>query len=297
MLIQEIVDKFIDYLLVERRLAPNTLMAYRNDLARFVEKADLQQGKHLASVSRKDLIVYVTSLRKNGISANSTRRALSALRHFFKYLLAEGIIEIDPSEDLEPPRGERKLPVYMTVEEVERLLNQPDKTKLTSLRDSAMLELLYATGLRVSELVNLRLNDVNLDVGFLIASGKGSKQRLVPIGEKSRALLLEYLKGARRKLSKNRPSHYLFLSRSGKKLSRQFFWKALKKYALLAGIKANISPHVLRHSFATHLLSGGADLRSLQMMLGHSSISTTQIYTHVARERLKQIYDKFHPRA
>lgn len=297
MSIQAIIDKFIDYLLVERRFSPNTVQAYRGDVAKFVEAAGLRDGERLASVSKKDIIIYISLLRKKGFSTLSARRALSSLRHFFKYILAEGIVDIDPAEEVESPKGGRKLPIYMAVEEVDRLLIQPDKTKVTGLRDAAMIELLYATGLRVSELINLRLHDINLEVGFLIASGKGSKQRIVPIGEKSRATLVEYLKGARGKLARNRLTHYLFLNRSGRKLSRQFFWKTLKKYALAAGLKVKISPHTLRHSFATHMLSGGADLRSLQMMLGHSDISTTQIYTHVARERLKEIYDRFHPRA
>lgn len=231
------------------------------------------------------------------MSARSVRRKASSLRGLFRFLLKEGIMEEDPTELLEVPRLGTPLPKNLTVDEVDRLLAQPDPGEPLGVRNKAMMELLYATGLRVSELLALRLRDLNLEVGYVVAYGKGRKERLVPVGEVALENIKEYLSAVRPLLTKSVRAPYVFLNRSGRRLSRQGFWKLLHRYALQAGIVSSVTPHVLRHSFATHLLERGADLRSVQLMLGHASISTTQIYTHLNRERLKEIYQRHHPRA
>jgi integrase/recombinase XerD len=292
---QGLVLLFLDYLAVEKGLAKNSLVSYGTDLRRF--------GAHLAKkeidlerVQRVDISRYFQSLRTAGISARSVARALAAIRGLFRFLVAERHLKHDPTENLENPKLWMTLPKSMQMDEVEALLRAPDRTAPDGLRDAAMLELLYATGLRVSELIHVKIEDIVLDAGFLRTFGKGSKERIVPFGDAARDAIVVYLERGRPELVKG-PDPHLFLSNRGRPMSRQSFWMKIVRYARKAGIKSHISPHVLRHSFATHLLENGADLRSVQMMLGHSDISTTQIYTHVSRARLQKMYDQFHPRA
>ncbi len=245
----------------------------------------------------EDLRFYFLGKKQGGMSARSVRRKASSLRGLFRFLQKEGYMQENPTELLEVPRLGSPLPKNLTLDEVERLLAQPDPAEPLGVRNQAMLELLYATGLRVSELLALRLQDINLEVGYVVAYGKGKKERLVPVGEVALEKIKEYLSTARPRLAKAVRTPHVFLNRSGRRLTRQGFWKLLHRYALQAGITSSVTPHVLRHSFATHLLERGADLRSVQLMLGHASISTTQIYTHLNRERLKEIYQRHHPRA
>jgi len=287
---------FLRYLAVERGLATNTQQAYGHDLKRF--SLSLKASRvPLNRARRQDLLAHVRSLRQAGLSPKSVARAINTLRMFYRYLLAEGEIRQDPTSELDVPRTWKSLPRFLTFEEVDRLLSVPDTDKPLGLRDLAMLEVLYATGIRVTELISLRREDLNLPVGYLTCLGKGSKERIVPLGRKAIERLEQYLEKVRPKLVGSSRSPYLFTNCNGGRMSRQGFWKILKSHGTSAGIKRRLSPHVLRHSFATHLLEHGADLRSVQMMLGHADISTTQIYTHVNRERLRRIYHDFHPRA
>jgi len=295
--VNELLDAYFDHLRVERGLARNTLEAYGGDLAEFIQWVAGTLGRPLRDVRAEDLRFYVLEKRQGGMSARSVRRKASSLRGLFRFLQKEGYMDEDPTELLEVPRLGTPLPKNLTLGEVERLLAQPDPTEPLGLRNQAMLELLYATGLRVSELLALRLRDLNLEVGYVVAYGKGKKERLVPVGEVALEKLKEYLSAVRPALAKSAKARHVFLNRSGRGLSRQGFWKLLHRYALQAGIRSSVTPHVLRHSFATHLLERGADLRSVQLMLGHASITTTQIYTHLNREKLKQIYQRHHPRA
>lgn len=286
---------FLDYLAVEKGLAKNSLSAYAIDLRHFGHwLAD--QSLELERVERIHLVKYFQSLRTAGISSRSVARALAAIRGMFRFLVAERHLATDPTENVENPKVWTSLPKSLQPEEVEALLAAPPRDTPEGLRDRAMLEILYATGLRVSELIKIRIDEVVMDAGFLRTMGKGSKERIVPFGDTARDAVLEYLDKARPPLDRFNDPH-LFLSRRGRPMSRQSFWMKIVRYATLAGIRAHISPHVLRHSFATHLLENGADLRSVQMMLGHSDISTTQIYTHVSRARLQRMYESFHPRA
>jgi integrase/recombinase XerD len=286
---------FLDYLAVERGLAKNSLSAYATDLRRF--------GKYLAEreldlerVERIDIVKYFQTLRGAGISTRSVARALAAIRGLYRFLVAERHIKTDPTENLENPKLWTTLPKSLQSFEVEALLRAPDAGTVDGMRDRAMLELLYATGLRVSELIKVRIEDVVLDAGFLRTIGKGSKERIVPFGDTARDAIVAYMERARPELDRFHDPH-LFLSRRARPMTRQSFWMKIVKYARDAGVHSHVSPHVLRHSFATHLLENGADLRSVQMMLGHSDISTTQIYTHVSRARLQKMYETFHPRA
>jgi len=292
----EYFDLFLNYLTVEKGLATNTLDAYGRDLSRYLKY--LRQAKITSPdrISRSDVLNFLTGLRKEGLAPRSRARTLSAIRMFHRFLRMEKISTQDPTTLVESPRLLRPLPHLLSQAEVERLLAVPRGEQPLELRDRAMLEVLYATGVRVSELVSLRLSDLNLEVGCLSAFGKGSKQRLIPLGEEALAALSDYLDRGRARLNKSGQDQRIFLNRSGKGLTRQGFWKILKRHALVAGINQKISPHMLRHSFATHLLENGADLRAVQTMLGHADISTTQIYTHVIRERLKQIHQQYHPR-
>jgi integrase/recombinase XerD len=281
---------------VERGLSPNTLEAYGRDLRRF--EADLRSLKvPLRRARRQDLVGHVRRLRQAGLSPKSVARAIHSLRMFHRFLLAEGEVRGDPTADLDIPKTWKSLPKFLTFQEVERLLAAPDLKKPLGVRDAAMLEVLYATGIRVSELLALRVEDLNLETGYLTCFGKGSKERIVPLGRKAIERLRHYLRDVRPRLSGRSDSRALFANRNGGRMSRQGTWKILRGYGVAAGIRRSLSPHVLRHSFATHLLEHGADLRSVQMMLGHADISTTQIYTHVNRERLRRIYHDFHPRA
>ena len=286
---------YLDYLAVEKGLAKNSLAAYRTDLRHF---GHWLNGKEIAieAVERLHIVRYFQSLRGSGISARSVARALAAIRGMFRFLVSERHLQRDPTENLENPKLWTTLPKSLHATEVEALLRAPDRATPEGLRDAAMLELLYATGLRVSELIHVKIEDLVMDAGFLRTMGKGSKERIVPFGDSARDAIVAYLEQGRPHFAK-RPDPHLFLSNRGKAMTRQSFWMKIVKYARQAGITAHISPHVLRHAFATHLLENGADLRSVQMMLGHSDISTTQIYTHVSRARLQSMYDRFHPRA
>lgn len=288
---------FLDFCRVEKGLAANTLESYRLDLTRFSSELPAQK-----KTSPEELSRYVESLYSAGLSARSIARHITTLRNFYSFLTREGEIERDPTEFLTLPRQSATLPKYLNREEIERLLTAPPENTPTGLRDRAMLQLLYATGLRVTELCRLELSAVERDSGILRVTGKGNKQRLVPFGEHAREAISKYLASARPGLLKGRASRFLFVtgrtSKTGAEaMTRQGFWKLLRGYGRQAGIFRDLTPHVLRHSFATHLVEGGADLRSVQIMLGHADISTTQIYTHVARRRLREVVDQHHPRA
>jgi integrase/recombinase XerD len=289
-------QNYISHLQVERGLAVNTVEAYRRDAREFFSFLESHKWS-LEKVGKQELAQYLQHLHGH-LSARSVMRKIVSLRSFFRFLLLDGYLQEDPAETLESPRTWRTLPKYLSEEEVGRLLEQPDVTRPHGLRDRAMLEVLYATGLRVSELVRIRLEEMNLEVGWIRAFGKGSKERIVPVGDSAIAFVEKYVDEARGHfLRKRPPSPHLFLTQQGRTMTRQYFWMLVTRYGKDMGVKRKLSPHVLRHSFATHLLEHGADLRAVQLMLGHADISTTQIYTHVTRERLKQIYDKHHPRA
>lgn len=290
------VDSFLGYLAAERGLAPNTLEAYGRDLARYLDFLERQGAARPEEVTSALILHFLGELTAAGLAARSRARTLAAVRMFHRFLLTEGYAPENPASRIEIPRGLHRLPQTLSPAEVERLLAAPTGADPLERRDRAMLELLYATGLRVSELVGLRLPDLQLDAGYLRPLGKGSKQRIVPLGETAQAELASYLREARPRLLREKEVLFVFLNRSGKGLTRQGFWKIIKRRALEAGILKNITPHTLRHSFATHLLENGADLRSVQTMLGHADISTTQIYTHVTRERLRKIHEQYHPR-
>ncbi len=294
--LDHLADQFINYLLVEKGLSAKTIEAYSRDLNRYF---DFLKRTKTETVSDKDtayVLKYLINLRKQGLTARSRARHLVTLRGFYKFLVQEKILKHDPVRMVDLPKTGLKLPDVLSVEEIGIILKIPDTNKPRGERDSAMLELLYAAGLRVSELVNLKLQDINTEAGFVRVFGKGSKERIVPIGQYAKDKVDNYLKNARALLSKNVPSRYLFIARPGKPMTRQGFWKLFKNYCRMAGVVKKIYPHSFRHSFASHLLEGGADLRSVQLMLGHSDISTTQIYTHVVRDRLKAVHHKFHPR-
>jgi integrase/recombinase XerD len=290
-----VIDAYLRHLEVARRLAPNSLEAYSRDLGRLAAFAE-RQGRAPEQLDVGDLEAFVRALMTEGLSPTSTARTVAAVRGFYKYLRLQGTIAVNPSEDLRSPRSFRTLPKFLSPEDVDQLLAAPDVATPRGLRDKALIELLYATGLRVSELTSLRVSDVRIDEGFLKTMGKGSKERIVPIGDAAVRWVGEYRRTGRPRLSA-RESPWLFLNARGQRLSRVGFWKLLKAYGRKAGIRAALSPHVLRHSFATHLLDRGADLRAIQVMLGHADLSTTQIYTHVLEARLRQIYDRFHPRS
>jgi integrase/recombinase XerD len=289
-----LADQFFNYLRVERGLSGNTLQAYSSDLMRFFRFLE-GQGIGALDLTRENLSTYLITLSKE-ISPRSLTRNLSSIRGFYRFLVAEGRLDSNPARLQESPRLPRRLPGALSMNEVDRLLSQPDPSTPTGLRDRAMLELLYATGLRVSELVHVKVFDINMEAGFLRTLGKGSKERLVPVGAKALDAAKEYLLHGRRSMVKGLNPPFLFLNRRGSALTRQGFWKIIRAYGRKASIRRKISPHSLRHSFATHLLEGGADLRSVQLMLGHADIATTQVYTHVTRERLKKIHEQFHPR-
>ena len=285
---------YLDYLTVEKGLSENTLTAYRSDL---IQLARSLRKRPLEKTRRQDLLDLLAQMRREGRSPRSVARWLVCVRGFFAYLLAEGVIVVNPADHMEAPRTFRALPRGLSTEEVARLLAAPDRDTPAGLRDAAMFELLYATGLRVSELVGLRLGDLHLDAGYVRCWGKGDKERVVPMGGEADATVRRYIDEAWPHLTRNTGSETLFVNTRGGPLTRQGFWKILRGYGVKAGITKKLSPHVVRHAFATHLLENGADLRSLQIMLGHADISTTQIYTQVHRERLKRIVEDFHPRA
>jgi integrase/recombinase XerD len=290
------LDLFISYLAVEKGLSANTQEAYSRDLARYLDYLEQQGRAAPASVTSGDIALFLGRLKDLGIGPRSRARCLSSIRMFHKFLMIENYADVNPASIIEAPRSLHKLPGFLSTGEVDALFAACAGTSGENIRDLAMLELLYATGLRVSELVHLKLREVNLDSGYLMTLGKGNKERLVPIGESACQRVSAYLEGVRCRLDPDRQNRFLFLSRLGDAMSRQAFWNIIKKRAYQAGISKQISPHTLRHSFATHLLENGADLRSVQVMLGHADLSTTQIYTHVTRERLKRLHQQIHPR-
>jgi len=293
---EQLLDQFLHYLIVEKGLSNNTIGAYSLDLTRFLDYLREKGMKELRAVGKYDVRGFLLSLKRKNLSTRSTGRNLSAIRTFFKFLVQEGILETNPVEDLESPKVAKKLPEILSLKEIEQLLEQPDLQTPLGIRDRAMLEMLYATGMRVSELTGLPTHQVNLEGGYVLLYGKGSKERVVPIGSEAMNWVTLYLRNSREILAKRKESPILFINRSGRGMSRQGFWKNLKDYARKAGLRKKITPHLLRHSFASHLLERGADLRSVQMMLGHVDISTTQIYTHVSGERLKKVHKQYHPR-
>jgi integrase/recombinase XerD len=291
----DILRVFLEYLTVEKGLSPNTIKSYSLDLQKlflFFRKEKISWLK----AGEEDLIKFIHHQSRASLSSRSLARLISSVKSFYRFLVLDGMISKNPASNLSTPRLWLDLPQFLTEEEVDKLIAQPEKKSRHSLRDKAMLEFLYATGLRVSELTSLKLKDLNLEQGFVLCRGKGGKERIVPIGHAAQLVLRQYLQEVRPGLDK-REDDSLFLTNRGGAFTRQGFWKMLKKYGKQAGLEKKISPHVLRHSFATHLLERGADLRSVQLMLGHSQITTTQIYTHVSRKRLQKVYDKYHPRA
>jgi integrase/recombinase XerD len=292
----ELVDNFLNYLSVERGLSRNTIASYRRDLNSYMAFLEASRIKNLSQTTRHEITNFMLRRKEQGLSVNSIARSLAAVKSFYHFLNRERILKGDPSSLIDSPKLWKKIPETLSFNEVDSLLGCPSVRDRQGIRDKAILETLYATGMRVSEAVNLKLDNVNFDVGFLRCLGKGNKERVIPLGKKAVISLRRYLESARPYFLKKKSSEYLFLNRSGNKLTRQSFWKLIKKYARQARIKKPIKPHILRHSFATHLLERGADLRSVQEMLGHANISTTQIYTHINKERLKSIHRMFHPR-
>jgi integrase/recombinase XerD len=299
MYVKDYLKDFLHYLIVEKGLAENTIQSYRRDISAyliFIEKK--LQITDINHVTRVHIMQFLSSLKDEGKSARTIARHIASIRSFHHFLILDKIVDHDPTVHIETPHPELKLPKVLNTDEVDTLLNTPDLTTTLGLRDKAMLELMYATGMRVSELVNLNINDVHLSLGFVRCLGKGNKERIIPIGKMATEALKEYLEKARPKLiNQKNKTDSLFMNHHGQRLSRQGFWKILKQMAIKAGIEKELTPHTLRHSFATHLLENGADLRSVQELLGHSDISTTQIYTHVTKTRLKDVYNQFHPRA
>ena len=292
------LDAYLTHLTVERRLARNSIEGYARDLSGLADFA-ARQGSSVDALTRVDLEGLVRDLMAEGRSPRSVARAVACYRGFYRFLVIDGRLTVNPADDLRPPRAWKVLPRYLAVEDVDRLIEQPVVTTPRGLRDRALIELLYATGMRVSELLSLRPADVNLEASYLTCSGKGSKQRIVPIGDEAADWVKKYVRESRPALLGKRTSPQLFVNAKGggPGLTRVGFWKILKGYARQAGLTKTLSPHMLRHSFATHLLERGADLRAIQMMLGHADLSTTQIYTHVLEQRMRSIYDQFHPRA
>jgi len=290
------LDQFIHYLIVEKGLSKNTIEAYGHNINRFLDFLLAKRIQEIKDISKLDLRAFLQFLKRKDLSSRSIARNLVSIRMFLRFLQQEGILEINPAEEIESPKTTKTLPEVLSLQEVERLLEQPDTQTTLGVRDRAMLEILYATGMRVSELTRLPLHQINLEGGYVLLYGKGSKERIVPLGAEAMRRVGDYLERSRELLAKGRESLFLFINRSGKPMSRQQFWKNIKAYGRKAGIKKRVTPHLIRHSFASHLLEGGADLRSVQMMLGHVDISTTQIYTHVTGERLKKIHQRYHPR-
>lgn len=293
----DLLKIFLEYLSVERGLAKNTIDAYNRDLKSYIFYLRTKNIINIDYTNRTTIVSYLLLMQKKGKASSSISRACAAIKSFYQFLFREHIIDEDPTVNLDAPKLEHRLPKVLTVEEVERLLCQPDMTNPLGMRDRSMLELLYATGMRVSELISISVEDVNLEMGFLRCLGKGSKERIVPVGSIAIEYLEHYILNARKEILNDKESQTLFLNRQGNTMTRQGFWKIIKKYSKKAGINKKITPHTLRHSFATHLLENGADLRAVQEMLGHADISTTQIYTHITRSKIKEVYDKTHPRA
>jgi integrase/recombinase XerD len=288
---------FLNFCRIEKGLAINSLEAYGRDLDRYQTYFQSQHGADLPHNHTDTVLSYLNSLYRSGLGSRSIARHLATLRNFYSFLLREGKIACDPTEHVRTPKQWKTIPKFMNLSQIDKLLQAPDGSTPTGIRDRAMLELLYATGLRVTELCRVGVSELNLDIGVLRTTGKGNKQRIVPVGRSAIAAVRKYLETARPRILKGRGSRFLFVTARGGAMTRQAFWKLLAAHGRRAGIYRNLTPHVLRHSFATHLLEGGADLRSVQTMLGHADISTTQIYTHVMRSRLRRTLDDHHPRA
>ncbi len=292
---EQLVDRFLDAIWMERGLSQNTLGAYRADLMTLGRRLS-KRNKSIDKANKADLLAFIAQRVEDGAKPRSTARQLSSFRRFFRYIMREGLRDSDPTADIEMPRIGRSLPKTLTEEEVDALLHAPNTDEPLGHRDRAMLELLYATGLRVSELINLKQSQVNFNQGVLRIVGKGDRERLIPLGDEAQRWLRDFIDGPRMEILLERQTEYLFPTRRGDRMTRQAFWHIIKRYADKAGIEKKLSPHSLRHAFATHLLNHGADLRVVQLLLGHSDLSTTQIYTHVARERLKDLHGEHHPR-
>lgn len=293
----ELIDTFLNYLFVERGLSNNTISSYRRDLNLYVDFLTNNRIDALSKTSKNDIVNFMLFQKNQGLSVNSISRRLTAVRIFYRFLVRERILRKDPSSLVDSPKTWKKIPDALSLNEIELLLHQPNIRQMQGARDKAILEVFYATGMRVSEVVNLKIDSSNFDIGFVRCIGKGNKERIIPLGKKAIESIKRYLLVSRPYFLKKKESDFLFLNRSGNKISRQSLWKLIKRYAQSAKIKKPLKPHILRHSFATHLLEHGADLRSVQEMLGHSNISTTQIYTHINKDRLKTIHKTFHPRA
>jgi len=290
-----LIDRFLDAIWMERGLSENTLGAYRADLMALQHRL-AAKSVNLAAATRADVMDYIAWRVEGGAKPRSTARQLSSFRRFFRYLLREGLISDDPTANIAMPKIGRALPQSLTEDEVDKLLAAPNVAEPLGHRDRAMLEVLYATGVRVSELINLRMSQINLNQGVLRIIGKGDRERLIPLGDEAQDWLKEFIEGARVEILLERQTDYLFPTRRGDRMTRQAFWHIIKRYAKKAGVAKKLSPHTVRHAFATHLLNNGADLRVVQLLLGHSDVSTTQIYTHVARERMKELHSRHHPR-
>ena len=296
---KDALDDYMQFLRVERQLADNTLLSYERDLRSYLQYLkEVEQLESLRNVERIHILNHLSHLKETTMSSRTVARHISSIRSFHQFLIRERVVDKDPTVHLEMPQMDKKLPNVLSIEEVETLIEAPDTSKANGKRDQAMLELLYASGMRVSECINLDMEDVNLTMGFVRCFGKGGKERIIPLGKSALSACKDYLSGARRELAKpGVTTDALFINQRGKRLTRQGFWKLLKQHAQKAGIQKELTPHTLRHSFATHLIENGADLRAVQEMLGHADISTTQIYTHVSKTRLKDVYSQFHPRA
>ena len=293
----EEIKQFVNYLTIERGFSKNTILSYKSDILQYKNFLNEKNVLNWKDTSANLILIFQHKLKTKALSNSSISRKIASIRSFYKFLFRENFLNFNPTENVLVPKQIKKLPSVFSTDEVDRLLSKANIENVLGIRDKAMLELLYATGIRVSELVSIRLRDVNLNIGYILVFGKGRKQRIVPIGSTALYYLQNYLQNSRNKILKDRISETLFVNRYGGKISRQAMWKLIKKYVKMTGITKNLTPHTLRHSFATHLLERGADLRSVQEMLGHANISTTQIYTHITRERLKQIYYQTHPRA
>ena len=296
---KDALDDYLHFLRVERQLAANTLQSYERDLKSYLQYLkEVEQLESLRKVERLHILNHLRHLKESAKTSRTVARHISSIRSFHQFLIRERVVDNDPTVHLEMPQMDKKLPNILSIEEVDALIQSPDLNKASGLRDQAMLELLYASGMRVSECINLDIEDVHLTMGFVRCTGKGSKERIIPLGKSALSACENYLKNARGNLRKEgEKTEALFINQRGKRLTRQGCWKLLKQHAQKAGIQKELTPHTLRHSFATHLIENGADLRAVQEMLGHADISTTQIYTHVSKTRLKDVYSQFHPRA
>ncbi len=290
------IDEFINFLAVERGLAQNTLLAYRHDLNKYLEFLDEKGVKGIDHVTKDHVTKSMFAQKEHGISTSTICRSLAAIKMFHRFLVRERLAKEDPTNLVDTPKLWKRIPEVLNGDEINAMINASKGKDWQSIRDNAILELFYASGMRVSELSNIKIEDINLEIGYIRCLGKGSKERMIPIGKSAKESIVKYIAGPRKKLVKENKISTVFISRLGKKISRQSIWKIIKLYARKAGIKKEIKPHTLRHTFATHLLQHGADLRSVQEMLGHSDISTTQIYTHVDKDKLKSVHKEFHPR-